>query len=243
MECIPFKSNPKERKVSGLRKTQALTAKLRSQAGASMVVALVFFLLCMMVGCVVLTAASVNIGKVESDRRAHQQYLAVSSAARLLKRELTAATIEVSTVTTKITTTTVTGGENPSTQVKQEEETEGPTVKAENSLLSGLTWETLPAEKPLTVTAPDMPEVRGTISVADDYTLTVVLMDDRNGNVLTMVFPAVQSEPAITVTQSKATNPENTETVETVVTETKKTISWGTPKITGAAPEITGGSL
>ncbi|MCI2057283.1 MAG: hypothetical protein LKJ86_09090 [Oscillibacter sp.] len=66
----------------------AINRKLNSQRGVSMVIALVFFLACLMIGGAILTAATAN-GIKAKDRTADQQdYLAVASAARLLKHEL-----------------------------------------------------------------------------------------------------------------------------------------------------------
>lgn len=67
---------------------QVVSRKLRSQSGASMVLALIFFLLCVLVGGTVLTAASVSAGRTGRDRASYQQYLAVSSAAGLAAEDL-----------------------------------------------------------------------------------------------------------------------------------------------------------
>jgi len=63
-------------------------AKLHSSSGASMVMALLFLLLCLMVGAVILTAASANAGRVSRQRSQQQDYFTVSSAAKLLRDEL-----------------------------------------------------------------------------------------------------------------------------------------------------------
>lgn len=62
--------------------------KLHSARGASMLIALLFFLVAMMVGAVVLTAASTNAGRVARIRREQQNYLAVASAAELVKEDI-----------------------------------------------------------------------------------------------------------------------------------------------------------
>lgn len=62
--------------------------KLHSRTGASMLIALLFFLVAMVVGGVVLTAASTNAGRVERNRREQQNYLAVASAAELVKEDI-----------------------------------------------------------------------------------------------------------------------------------------------------------
>lgn len=63
----------------------AIQKKWKSRRGASILIALVFFLLCLMVGAVILTAATASAGQLRTQRQAQQDYLAVSSAARLLQ--------------------------------------------------------------------------------------------------------------------------------------------------------------
>lgn len=54
-----------------------------------MLIALLFFLVAMMVGSVVLTAASTNAGRVQRNLQEQQNYLAVASAAGLLREDIT----------------------------------------------------------------------------------------------------------------------------------------------------------
>lgn len=67
---------------------KTLCRKLNSRTGASIVVALLFFLLCLTVGAVVLTAASANAGRVKRIEGEQQAYFAVRSAAELLRDEV-----------------------------------------------------------------------------------------------------------------------------------------------------------
>lgn len=65
-----------------------LFKKLHSERGTSVLIALLFFAICLTVGALILTAATASAAKTK-DRYAEQQnYLAVASAARLLKNEL-----------------------------------------------------------------------------------------------------------------------------------------------------------
>lgn len=52
--------------------------------GAAMVYALMFFLMCALVGSIVVTAAFANTGKLRETREEQQEYLAVRSAAQLV---------------------------------------------------------------------------------------------------------------------------------------------------------------
>lgn len=67
---------------------QQLTRKLHSRQGASMVMALVFFLICLVIGSVIVTAAIANGVKARERYADEQEYLAVASAVRLLQTEL-----------------------------------------------------------------------------------------------------------------------------------------------------------
>lgn len=65
--------------------------KLKSSRGASMVLALVFLLVCVMVGSSVLMAAASNGGRSRSNRQEQQMYLVLSSALQLVADDLNGA--------------------------------------------------------------------------------------------------------------------------------------------------------
>lgn len=67
---------------------EALRKKLNSSRGASILLALLFLLVCMMVGASVLMAAVSNAGKLRGNREEQQKYLTLSSALTLLCDEL-----------------------------------------------------------------------------------------------------------------------------------------------------------
>lgn len=62
--------------------------KLRSESGASILLALLFLLVCVMAGASVLAAAASNAGKIRGNRAEQQKYLTLSSAIRLICDEL-----------------------------------------------------------------------------------------------------------------------------------------------------------
>lgn len=68
-----------------------LCLKMKSCRGASILMALLFWLVCMLVASSVLMAAASNSGKLRSNQQEQQKYLALSSALRLVCDELTAA--------------------------------------------------------------------------------------------------------------------------------------------------------
>ncbi len=65
-----------------------LKIKLKSQKGASMIIALLFFLICSTVGISVLAAAKANTGRLLAQRENEQAYLTVRSAAQLMRSSL-----------------------------------------------------------------------------------------------------------------------------------------------------------
>ena len=67
---------------------EALKKKWNSSRGASILLALLCLLGCMMVGASILMAAASNVGKAESNRSEQQKYLIVSSAMTMLIDEL-----------------------------------------------------------------------------------------------------------------------------------------------------------
>lgn len=62
----------------------ALKNKWRSRRGASILLALLFLLICLMVGSSVLMAAASNAGKIKSNKEEQQKYLTLSSALELV---------------------------------------------------------------------------------------------------------------------------------------------------------------
>ncbi len=62
--------------------------KLKSDRGASIIIALLVLLVCATAGAAALTAAGANAGRYTHMRRDQQRYLAVSSAVKLVRSEL-----------------------------------------------------------------------------------------------------------------------------------------------------------
>lgn len=69
-------------------KPQLIRAKLRSQQGASILFALFFFIVCAVIGSIVLTAATAAAGRLAGVKERNQRYYAVNSAADVLTHEL-----------------------------------------------------------------------------------------------------------------------------------------------------------
>ncbi len=71
---------------------RAIRNKLREKSGMSILMALIFFLVSMMVGTVVLAASTAAAGKLHQQQQIEQDYLNVASAARLVKNRICALT-------------------------------------------------------------------------------------------------------------------------------------------------------
>ena len=67
---------------------EALRKKWNSSRGASILLALLFLLVCIMVGASVVMAAASNVGKIQSNKEEQQKYLTLSSAVTMLVDEL-----------------------------------------------------------------------------------------------------------------------------------------------------------
>lgn len=91
--------------------------KLNARAGASIAIALVFFLFCVIICSVILTAATVNAGRFRDIHSEEQAYLTSSSAAVLLRDCLEGYTFEAKSSTllrereTRALSTSYSGGE------------------------------------------------------------------------------------------------------------------------------------
>lgn len=64
---------------------RSIQRKLHSERGASFLIALLFFLICLTMGSLILTAATANAVKAKDRYENQQNYLAAASAARLIK--------------------------------------------------------------------------------------------------------------------------------------------------------------
>ena len=78
-----------------------LVKKLHNQRGASILVALMFFLVCAMAAAVILGSATTNAEKIQRRQKGQQVYYSVSSAAQLLRDKVNNLTITGSEVFTQ----------------------------------------------------------------------------------------------------------------------------------------------
>ena len=91
----------------------AVQRKLHDRSGATLTVALLFFVMCAAAGSVILAAATTSTGRLAELQASDQNYYAVVSAAKLIRDEIDGQTIGVKqteTKTTTVTTSTDNGG-------------------------------------------------------------------------------------------------------------------------------------
>ena len=77
-------------------RSYASTYRALDERGASILIALLFFLVCALVGGVVLTAASVGTGQLVDYEKSQQAYYSTTSAAELLRDEIVDGTCTIS---------------------------------------------------------------------------------------------------------------------------------------------------
>lgn len=80
--------------------------KLCDRSGATLTVALLFFIMCAAAGSVILAAATASTGRLSQLQASDQNYYAVVSAAKLIRDEIDGQTISVGQTETKTVTTT-----------------------------------------------------------------------------------------------------------------------------------------
>lgn len=235
----------------------AVTRKLKSKSGISLAIALVFFLLCAMVGTVVLSAVSVSAGNTARERQLCRETLALTSAASLLSQDIQAMTFIGAYTKSEIVTTTVDpeGGQGTTVETKEEYRPEPDALKLDGSDLFRLDtsgaiptddlnlMELYTSKTPLgstSVTLADValtfgaveeqniPQVTGRLTMGQDYTIKAVLQCGKN--TLSISFPP-HTTLRTEVTGPAITHPEGNITEKTTDITYTTTLTWGQPLI------------
>lgn len=166
-----------------------LCKKLKGKGGASIVIALVFFLLCLTVGSIVLTAATASAGRMKEQRRRQQDYLTVSSAAELLRDQMAGLTYE-------ITTETIDGGLPQRTYAAPDAPLAATMAEDAKTVYEG--FPSSPAARSFTLAADGLETVQAGFSMDESYvvTVTLYLADEEDARRCHMFFtvPAVTEE-------------------------------------------------
>ena len=226
--------------MDALRK---LKQKLKSQTGASITFALLLFLVCAVVGSVVLTAGTAAAGRMSELAKMDQRYYSVTSAAQLLRDTMDGKQV---TVTQKTVTENGTIITSPSPEV--DPEVESPILKAsalhlikENAEDITMAWN-LTGSSEIQNAALNV-KIKETLS--SDGTMTMLISnvaDNSSGGTsgssyiytLQMVFTADKTESVDKRMKEQYSDGKKIETV----TETKTTnITWRLNSIGKAVAE------
>ena len=222
---------------------QKLKQKLKSQTGASITFALLLFLVCAVVGSVVLTAGTAAAGRMSELAKMDQRYYSVTSAAQLLRDTMDGKQV---TVTQKTVTENGTIITSPSPEV--DPEVESPILKASALQLINETAEDITMAWNLTGSS-DIQNAALNVKIEEalssDGTMTMLISnaaDTGSGGTsgpsyiytLQMVFSADKTESVDKRTKEQYSDGEKIETV----TETKTTnITWRLNSIGKAVAE------
>ena len=231
--------------------------KLNNTRGASMLIALIYLLTALMVGTVVLTAASSNVGRITHNRQDQREYYAVESAMELVRSDLknNVFTASYSRIEEKWTTSREIGKDKdgnpiyePVENYKDDGYTKDPEVEMKSKLLNQKLTDfrklffSKASELTVREAAPNnmvyglsfaasegMPETVGTLTVNADYTITVVLYaKDSMSNPVTMTYRPISGNTEETVSVQNWTDERGVSITKTIHSTT---IKWGEPSI------------
>ena len=222
---------------------QKLKQKLKSQTGASITFALLLFLVCAVVGSVVLTAGTAAAGRMSELAKMDRRYYSVTSAAQLLRDTMDGKQVSVTQKTITENGTIIT---SPSPEV--DPEVESPILKASALQLINETAEDITMAWNLTGSS-DIQNAALNVKIEEalssDGTMTMLISnaaDTGSGGTsgpsyiytLQMVFTADKTESVDKRTKEQYSDGEKIETV----TETKTTnITWRLNSIGKAVAE------
>lgn len=232
----------------------AFQMKLKSDRGASMLLALVFLFFALSVGAVVLTAATVSAGRLTRVQKQEQQYLAVQSAARLIKDELTGFAFLGQYTSSQTTTYDADGVSSPGSVVTSSGagtltapsyienllENDYTALYRQKSGLSTAGFAETPRKMELTLpdlADPTFPAVTVQLTVKKDYTLEIILThvitqadsSKKQFNTMTMLYRPIvlQNETTDYTTAVDGSSSTSTTTYTTDVTYSAPTITKG----------------
>ena len=203
--------------------------KLKSENGASFLLALLAFLVAAMVCVTIITAATSSVKRVHSDRESQQMQLAITSAAQLVRDTMGETQYRITTVTTTEkgnakTETTKTAAGVFAQEIKDAIayiDIHGGSAYADGMNLS--------------VSGTDLPVIAVsfvmTSDIAEPYKLLFTLRAQETGEVLYLTM-----ESSSTTERKTKTIPSGSNQTKTVTTETT-TITWDNPIISGIREE------
>lgn len=189
----------------------AIAQKLKSRRGASIILALMFFLVCAVIGGAVLASSVSNAGRLSHQAEEQQAYLTVSSAAKLVRDELSG--ISFSAVDTDhpdlLNSFDLVSDANSLSDVVSE------MVK---DIYDGVQTMTLYHDFSVSSDDPALEDVTALLTMSDSgsgkYSITVVLSLDGSGQyTMTVAVPVTVSESTVSgvITETNEVSGEETE--------------------------------
>ena len=200
-----------------------LSQKLHSKRGASILLALMFFLICGFVGAVVLGSAVTNAEKLQGRKEDQQAYYAVSSAARLIRDALDGAScvgVEEQTIyqcvggaaKDGVWTPALHSDLHPPLTLSLAPEREDSLAKllrtAAEQVFQSKNRYTAPTpflgwSRDFTITAENLPEVDVHMTMGEEYTCVFTLKTKEGGNYPMTLTCGAKAEP-VEVTQNES---------------------------------------
>ena len=211
----------------------SIKQKLKSENGASFLLALLAFLVAAMVCVTIITAATSSVKRVHSDRESQQMQLAITSAAQLVRDTMGETQYCITTVTTTENGTTTTETTKTASGVFASE------IKAAINYVDEYPDEyhtDASADRMvLSVADTDLPIIDVffvmTSDIAEPYKLLFTLRAQETGELLYLTM-----ESSSTTERKTETIPSGFNQTKTVTTETT-TITWDNPIISGIREE------
>ena len=203
--------------------------KLKSENGASFLLALLAFLVAAMVCVTIITAATSSVKRVHSDRESQQMQLAITSAAQLVRDTMGKTQYGITTVTTTEKGTTETKTDKTAAGVFAQEIEDAIAyidIHGGSAYAGGMN---------LSVSGTDLPVIAVsfvmTSDIAEPYKLLFTLRAQETGELLYLTM-----ESSSTTERKTETIPCGSNRTKTVTTETT-TITWDNPIISGIREE------
>ncbi len=205
--------------------------KLKSTGGASIIIALLFFLICCTVGVSVLAAAKANASRLVSQRESEEAYLAVRSAAMLMREKMETSQSQPFTECEEIYDNATTWK-----QLSTENPTNSFWKKIENGMYQLIQKESGSESCAFIFQAEDIPDVSANVTISKKegkYTLQGLLScveDPAAGDVYTYLMTLTETgEPKMTHREpiTKIVENEDGSTSEKIIGERRQyTISF-----------------
>ena len=199
--------------------------KLQSNRGASILMALLLLLLAIVVSAVILLAATNAARHVDNEFDAQQNYLAVCSAAELVRDSILSATYErVDTV--------ITNAEGKSTSSSNVKEPSG--IMAD-WLMRGINGTTDGGTISINVSSQGtenvMPPVQAAFSMDDKFNITIVFSLEQSSTQTSTVADNCYMTLTLTGSKTSDTNTSTNDQTQVTIQKITQTITWSGAKI------------